>query len=368
MQNFTKITLPVCPDISVLKFLSKYFPGPMLFLQKHWYQLTWLSLLLLPLSVLFCLLTFIRKKFYRYGFFQKINIDIPVIIIGNISVGGTGKTPLVIWMAKLLQSNNYRPGIVSRGYGKRSGHNSSLVQDHSLATEVGDEPVIIYQHCKCPVIVDADRAHGASKLVSEHQCDIIISDDGLQHYRLERNVEVCVIDGVRGNGNGFCLPAGPLREPASRLKTVDAVIVNKPVNEPVKCFEYKNKYEMQIQESGLVNVYDSHNKKDVASFQGKTVHAVAGIGNPEQFFKYLENLGMQVIRHSFPDHYCYQVDDLLFADHPIVMTEKDAVKLWHNKEHIIPKKDQYWYLPVSVNVEQSFEEFILKKIEEKNHG
>ncbi len=344
----------------------------MLFLQKHWYQLTWLSLVLFPLSILFCLISLIRKNFYRYGIFKKISIKVPVIIIGNISVGGTGKTPLVIWLAKFLQSKNYRPGVISRGYGKNSSHNSSMVLDYSLANDVGDEPVIIYRHSKCPVIVDADRVRGVSKLVTEHQCDIIISDDGLQHYRLDRDVEVCVIDGVRGNGNGFCLPAGPLREPVSRLNSIDAIIINKPVNNHGKPFkfdnEYKNTYEMQLQESGLVNVYDSSKKKETSSFQGKTVHAVAGIGNPEQFFKYLENLGMQVIRHPFPDHYNYRGDDLLFTDHPTVMTEKDAVKLWHNKEHIIPKKDQYWYLPVSVNVEQSFEEFILKKIEEKNHG
>ncbi|MFV1992490.1 MAG: tetraacyldisaccharide 4'-kinase [Acidiferrobacterales bacterium] len=344
----------------------------MLFLQKHWYQLTWLSLVLFPLSILFCFFSLVRKKFYQYGFFKKININTPIIIIGNISVGGTGKTPLVIWLAKFLQSKNYQPGVISRGYGKNSSHNSSLVLADSLATEVGDEPVIIYQHCKCPVIVDADRVRGVNKLVAEHQCDIIISDDGLQHYRLERDVEVCVIDGVRGNGNGFCLPAGPLREPVSRLNSIDAIIVNKPVNNPAKPFKfdhkYKNTYEMSLQESGLVNVYDSSEKKDASSFQGETVHAVAGIGNPEQFFKHLENLGMQVIRHPFPDHYNYQADDLLFTDYPTVMTEKDAVKLWHNNENMAPKMDQYWYLSVSVNVEQSFEEFILKKIEEKNYG
>ncbi len=340
----------------------------MLFLQKHWYQLTWLSLALFPLSILFCLLSYVRKKIYQYGIFKKTNINVPVIIVGNISVGGTGKTPLVIWLAKLLQSKNYRPGVISRGYGKKSSHNSSLVLDHSLAAEVGDEPVIIYQHCKCPVIVDADRVRGASKLVAEHQCDIIISDDGLQHYRLVRDMEVCVIDGVRGNGNGFCLPAGPLREPVSRLKTVDAVIINKPINKPARQFRYENKYEMQLQESGLINVYNNNTKKETSSFQGKTVHGVAGIGNPEQFFKFLENLGMQVIRHPFPDHYDYQADDLLFTDHPIIMTEKDAVKLWHNHEYSVLKKDQCWYLSVSVNVEQSFEKFILKKIEEKDHG
>lgn len=336
----------------------------MLYLKKHWQKFTWLSLLLLPLSLLYCSISFFRKLFYRLGIFSTVNIGVPVIVIGNISVGGTGKTPLVIWLVKLLQKHNFKPGVVTRGYGRKSGTQSFVIQAHNTVLETGDEPAIIYQNCHCPVVVDVDRARGAAKLVTELQCDIVISDDGLQHYRLGRDMEIGVIDGTRGHGNRLCLPAGPLREPVKRLREADAVVIN---NQPMQ-YSHKNKFDMRLQTEKLVNVFDREHKEAADYFNSKTVHAVAGIGNPDQFFEKLSTLGMNVLPHPFPDHYHYNAQDITFDDHPVVMTEKDAVKLRGNRDINVNKKNNYWYLPVAAKLPRDFEQFILKTTKEKALG
>lgn len=336
----------------------------MRYLKKHWRQITWLSFLLLPLSLIYYFTSLLRSALFKWGIFTKIKINAPVIIIGNISVGGTGKTPLVIWLVKLLQKNNFKPGVVTRGYGRKKGVQTLVIQAHNTVSETGDEPAIIYQNCKCPVVVDADRARGAHKLVTEYQCNIVISDDGLQHYKLERDVEIAVVDGTRGHGNGLCLPAGPLREPVTRLHSVDAVVVNNPSVH----FGHKNEFKMTLEANDPVNVFDRNQSRELNYFNGKTVHALAGIGNPEHFFEKLSALGMKLIQHTFPDHYHYRTRDVTFAKYPVMMTEKDAVKLWSNKEINISDESQYWYLPVSANLPQEFEHFILNRIKEKALG
>jgi tetraacyldisaccharide 4'-kinase len=336
----------------------------MQYLNIHWRQFTWLSFLLLPVSMIYYFISSLRRVLYKLGIFKKVKVNAPVIIVGNISVGGTGKTPLVIWLVKLLQKNNFRPGVVSRGYGRKKGGGAFVVKAGNTALETGDEPALIYKNCQCPVVVDADRPRGAQMLVTDYDCNIIISDDGLQHYKLARELEIAVIDGVRGHGNRLCLPAGPLREPASRLNKVDAVVVNNPS----VVFGHKHEYKMTLVANDFINVFDRSQARDKSYFNDKTVNAVAGIGNPEQFFDKLNALGMNVIKHPFPDHYNYCTDDITFSEYPVIMTEKDAVKLWNNESIKVADKSQYWYLPVTANLSSEFELFVINMIKEKVYG
>lgn len=337
----------------------------MQYLNKHWQQVTWLSVLLMPLSLVYYLVSIIRVFLYRSKLLASIKINSPVVVVGNISVGGTGKTPLVIWLVKLLQQNNYSPGVITRGYGRLNKHAQSyVITNESTVDDTGDEPAIIYKNCQCPVVIDEDRSRGALKLVSELKCDVIISDDGLQHYKLNRDIEIAVVDGVRKNGNGFCLPAGPLRELKSRLQSVDAVIVNNAADMP----GYKNEFKMNLESNDLINVFENERSLNIESFKNSKVHAVAGIGNPDQFFDKLASLGLEVIPHSFPDHYNYNSTDITYSEFPVIMTEKDAVKLWSNKTINITDKQRYWYLPVSAKLPADLEKLILNQIKEKTLG
>ena len=207
---------------------------PQLALQRLWYQRSPWILLLLPLSGLFCLLVWLRRKGYALGVFPSYALDVPVLVVGNITVGGTGKTPLVAWIAEYLQTLGYQPGIVSRGYGGKAQHWPQQVRPDSDPVMVGDEAVLLARQCHCPMAVGPDRVATAQSLVEHHQVDIVISDDGLQHYALRRDVEIAVIDGVRRFGTGYCLPAGPLRESMARLKQVDLLVAN-GWNTPCTC-------------------------------------------------------------------------------------------------------------------------------------
>lgn len=286
-------------------------------LTASWYQKSPLRWLLSPLSGLFRLITGARRFAFRRDWLKSQQLPVPVIIVGNITVGGSGKTPLVLWLAQTLKQQGWRPGIISRGYGGHASVYPLTVTDHIRAEQCGDEPKLLALRSHCPVVVAPDRVAAGRQLLAEFDCNVIISDDGLQHYRLQRDLELVVVDARRQFGNGFCLPAGPLREPKSRLNDVDFVIWHGEITAD---------WTMYLQLCDAVNLLDQ-TRRPLTEWHGKTVHAVAGIGDPSRFFRQLQNAGLQVIEHAFTDHHHYTAADLQFGDTlPVLMTEKDAVK------------------------------------------
>lgn len=286
---------------------------------KIWQKKNFLAYLLWPLSFIYRIFIFLRRKFYQFHFLKINYLSIPVIVVGNITIGGTGKTPVVIALAVFLKEKGWRPGIISRGYGGNTKHFPCLVHQNSNAREVGDEPILIARHTVCPTMIDPDRCRGAKSLLKRSNCNIVISDDGLQHLSLGRDIEIVVVDGERRFGNNFCLPAGPLREPVSRLNSVDFVIS--------KEIPQTNEFKLCLIPDYFYQLIQTKNKQSKEFFLGKKVHAVAGIGNPDQFFKTLRKLGLNIIEHPFPDHYLFKPRDFNYGDDAIViMTEKDAVK------------------------------------------
>ena len=245
-----------------------------------------------------------------------------IIVVGNITVGGSGKTPLVVRLCQMLAQVGLSPGVVSRGYGRKK-EDLRLVSPASDPATVGDEPLLIARRVNAPVMVAADRCAAARALLKKN-VNVIISDDGLQHYRLPRDIEICVVDGARGFGNGLGLPAGPLREPVKRLSSVDHVIVNGESN----CLPAEIEAQHMQLVPGMLRSLGDDLAWRLAQFKGCKVNAVAGIGNPQQFFTLLENHGITTIGHTFPDHHNFSEDDFagMNKDLPIVMTEKDAVK------------------------------------------
>ena len=302
-------------------------------LDEYWYNQNPVAWVLWPLSLVFCLIVSLRKFFYKINLFKTPAVPVPVVIVGNISVGGTGKTPLLIALCKHLQALGFRPGIISRGYGGQATSWPQIVTSDSQPLLVGDEPVLISRRTDCPVVVGPDRISDIEQLLSRNKCNIILSDDGLQHYRLDRDIEIAVIDAERLTGNGFCLPAGPLREPLRRLKTVDMVVYNGGSAQALT---------FSLEHGQLLSVSNDAESLMLESLKNKSVHAIAGIGHPDRFFSLLASYGLDIIKHRFPDHYSYTIDDLSFNDElPILMTEKDAVKC---KSFNITNS---WYLPVS---------------------
>jgi tetraacyldisaccharide 4'-kinase len=325
-------------------------------LQRQWYSLNLWHVFLLPFSFLFLLLSSIRRFAYGLGLFKTMSLPVPVIVVGNISVGGTGKTPLILWLAEFLTEQGYRPGIISRGYASRAKQPQSV----TLATDptlVGDEAVLLAQRLKCPVWVGADRvAVARALLISRPDCNVILSDDGLQHYRLARDIEVAVVDGVRRFGNGFVLPAGPLRESQQRLESVDAIVLN---GGEVRA----NEYAMSLQGRTFCNLRDLEVFADADDFSDQNCHAVAGIGHPPRFFSHLRGLGLNVVEHAFADHHAYTPQDLQFNDGAaILMTEKDAVKC----RPFAPVNS--WSLRVDAKLDAAFGEKILERLRELKNG
>ncbi|MDR3416499.1 MAG: tetraacyldisaccharide 4'-kinase [Nevskia sp.] len=251
-----------------------------------------------------------------------VRLPVPVIVVGNLTVGGTGKTPFVLWLVQLLRAQGWRPGVISRGYG---GHAPSYPLRVGAATDAawaGDEPALIARRLGVPVAVAPDRVAAARLLLDGGEADILISDDGLQHYRLARDLEICVVDGSRGLGNGALLPAGPLREPPQRLDRVQLLVVNGGGwrRDGVPALD------MRLELSEAVAL-EAGERRPLAAFAGQRVHAVAGIGNPQRFFDALRGAGIEVVPHPFPDHHRYVAADLDFEPAlPLLMTEKDAVK------------------------------------------
>ncbi len=290
--------------------------------------------LLSPFSAVFRLLSAGRRWAYRRGWLRVQRLPVPIIVIGNLTVGGTGKTPLTAAVAQLVAAWGYRPGIVTRGYGGQPSAAPCEVKVSSDPHQVGDEPVLLAQYC--PVVVDARRPRGARQLI-ELGCDVILADDGLQHYALGRDIEVVVIDAERRFGNGYCLPAGPLREPPSRLNTVDFIVANGQGR--------SGEYTMQVHTPRVVALLDAQRAQPLDAWRGQTVHAVAGIGHPERFFQRLRAAGLQVMAHAFADHHRFRRQDLEFADdHAILMTEKDAVKCRPFATH------RHWMVPLEVEL------------------
>jgi tetraacyldisaccharide 4'-kinase len=323
---------------------------------RFWYRIRPAHLILVPLSLLFGLVVAVRRALYAAGWIRSERLPVPVVVVGNITVGGTGKTPLVLWLAKTMRAAGYHPGIVTRGYG--GNESVQEVGGDADPAQAGDEPVLLAQHSGCPVWAGRKRACAGRALLRQHpDVDVIITDDGLQHYRLARDVEVAVVDGERRFGNRLLLPAGPLREPLRRLQSVDAVAVNGGSTDRLP-----HAFGMRLRGELLVNLADRRRARLPREFSGMNVHALAGIGNPQRFFGSLVELGVEFAPHVFPDHYAFRPDDLEFpgAD-AVLMTEKDAVKCaTFAREH-------WWFLPVEADVDPALGQLILNRLE-ASHG
>jgi tetraacyldisaccharide 4'-kinase len=319
-------------------------------IEQQWVRISPWHLLLLPLSWLFYLLSTSRRLCYRLGIPKSYHTQVPTIVIGNITVGGTGKTPLVIWLADQLKRAGFTPGIISRGYGVNN-HQSIEVTSDSLPGEVGDEPVLLTRRTGCSVFVNIDRVAAAKSLLQAYPaCDVIISDDGLQHYRMQRDIELVVVDAARGFGNQMLLPAGPLREPVSRLKQVDAVIYNGKSTDLAG-------FEMNLQATSIRRVDDPRIEASLDVLANVPIKAVAAIGNPKRFFQQLRELQLVIEEHIFPDHHAYRLEDLAFTgDAVVLMTEKDAVKC------AAFAKQNWWYLPVDAVVDKALADYIVQKL------
>ena len=304
---------------------------------------------LAPLSLPYTGVVRVRRALFRRGFRLSHRVGVPVVVVGNIAVGGTGKTPLVVWLAHRLREHGFRPGVICSGYRGSARAWPRHVAADSDPAEVGDEAVLLARRTGGPVVADPDRVQAARYLVQEHRCDIVVADDGLQHYRLARDIEIAVLDGQRRHGTGWCLPAGPLREPVSRLESVDLVVT--------KGRGRDGEYRMELAGRTLRLAADDSVTIDPAELSSSAVHAVAGIGNPCSFFQGLRDLGLQVIPRAFPDHHPFSADDIEFRDErPVIMTEKDAVKCrgFATARH--------WYLPVDAEVEPALEPALIARL------
>lgn len=283
---------------------------------------------------------------------------VPVIVVGNITVGGTGKTPLVSWLVEFLRQAGYRPGIVSRGYKAKPPQFPWSVSPDDDPAVAGDEPLMLARRCNCPLVIDPKRVAAAKHLLATTDCDLIISDDGLQHHALGRNIELVVLDGARGLGNGHCLPAGPLREPAVRLDSVDFVISN---GEPANALP-RHDFTMQLEPCRFHRMDGSLLPLDHYHYQDQPVHAVAGIGNPQRFFNTLTAMGIEPVPHVFADHHAYTAEELQFEPPlPLLTTEKDAVK-WQQ----LALNDAAW-LEIAAQLPDAFGEALLVKLKRLTH-
>ena len=331
----------------------------MSFLERAWHKRAGWLILLWPVSVLFQVLTKIRRA-TQQSKARPAYLTAPVIVIGNISLGGTGKTPLLITLSQELQKQCFKPGIISRGYGGDAPSYPLAVDGDSDVRESGDEAFLIAESTGCPVYVDPDRSAALHALLLHEDVDVVLSDDGLQHYKLYRDLEVVVVDGQRLFSNGFCMPAGPLRESMSRLNEVQHIVVN---GEPVREIpQLERASTMQLEPRSLVNMVSGEKRVfSAAPFNmGNKLQAVSALGNPQRFYALLERLPYQVETFSFPDHHSFTAADFeqqgIDVHQPVVMTEKDAVKCRQFA------KNNFWYLSVEVNLESQFVERLIEDI------
>jgi len=318
------------------------------FLNRVWYGASRWYVVLLPLSWLFALLMSLRRALYRSGVLRSVDAGVPVVVVGNIASGGTGKTPVAIWLATCLKDRGFRPGIASRGYGGAVGRAPLRVVDDSDPGTVGDEPLLMARRAVCPVVVHPDRVAAAAMLI-RMGCDVIVADDGLQHYRLKRQFEIAVVDGARGFGNGRLLPAGPLREPVLRLHSVDLVMLQGGDAGTFDRSVTGSATRFELSASGVHDL-QGRRTESLETFRGRSVHAVAGIGNPQRFFRLLESNGIKVVPHAYPDHAALSRNALEFGDGlDVLMTEKDAVKMRG------PNPPNWWYVAVDLTLGESGE-------------
>lgn len=322
-------------------------------IERIWSGKSWFYILLLPFSWLYGAITLLRRFAYQKGWFASWKAPVPVVIVGNLTAGGNGKTPVVIWLVEQLIQQGFKPGVVSRGYGGKSDHYPLLLTSETLPSMAGDEPVLIHHRTGAPVAVAPNRRDAVKALLAQYELDVIITDDGLQHYALQRNYEIVVIDGQRRFGNGWWLPAGPMRERAGRLNSVDAIIVNGGVSQG-------DEIGMSLEGDIAVNLKTGE-KKPVQ--QIKKAVAIAGIGHPPRFFNSLHTKGIELITtKAFSDHSDYSAQELqdLTPDlDPLIMTEKDAVKCQHFAQ------DNWWYLPVSAKLNS---QSVLKQVSNLIYG
>ena|SRR5688572_16717296 len=341
-------------------------------LQSEWERRGGGALVFGPLAILFWAGVKLRRWLYRVGVLPRWLPPVPTIVVGNITVGGTGKTPLALAILELLQRRGYNPGVIARGYGRvppREHDPRGVVRVYpDIATPelFGDEPVLIARRSRVPVYISPDRPAAARALLEAHpEVDVIVSDDGLQHYALGRHVEIAVVDGDRKFGNGLPLPSGPLREPVSRLATVDAVVVNGGAGERIDTPAPRT-FAMHLASerfSRLVANQEVAPPEFALMARGRNVVAVAGIGNPDRFFEHLAALGVAAQRRAFPDHHHYQPADLkLPGAEIIVMTEKDAVKCAAFAD------GRMWFLRVEASLPAEFDDFLLQRIDQARHG
>jgi tetraacyldisaccharide 4'-kinase len=320
-----------------------------------WYRSTAWYYLLLPISWIYCAIVMLRRALYTRGIISSHKVDCRVIVVGNLVVGGGGKTPSVIAMANLLTGAGYRVGVLCRGYRGRADRWPQSVTPASSPNLVGDEAVMVAERTAIPVVAGPDRVAAARLLLSRHHCDVLILDDGLQHYALRRDIEISVADATRGYGNRHCLPAGPLREPLSRLAEIDAVIsVDGEMPESTAI--------VRRHPGDARNLSNPENTRKLAEFAGQQVHAVAGIANPESFFNLLKSAGLNVSTHAFADHHAFTLADLDFDDQtPVLMTEKDAVKCRSFAQA------NWWYIPLELGFDNDFETWLLNAVDKPEH-
>ncbi len=332
-------------------------------IEKVWFQqhpAKWLLVpLLLPLSFLFWLLSCIRRIAFQFGLKETITLSKPVIVVGNIGVGGNGKTPIVIHLVNLLRSMGFTPGVISRGYGGKAPHYPYLLNQQSTADLAGDEPILISQRCNVPVAVGSDRI-ASGKLLIKQGCDIIISDDGLQHYRLGRSLELVIVDGKRLFGNGLLLPAGPLREGTWRLDSSDLVIYNGGESMYDEHDKQITRLAMHLAATEVCHI-SSGKKMNVSDFlqQYSSINAVAGIGDPQRFFNTLTSLQFTIVQQqAYVDHHHFTLDDFnQFSDNiALLMTEKDAVKCREFAQ------EHWWYLPVDAKLSEQAQQILQAKV------
>ncbi len=333
------------------------------FFMKAWSTRGVIAFALWPLSKLFGLILNFRFGLLVMGYRQQVKLDVPVIIVGNIFIGGTGKTPMVIYLVEQLRRAGWTPGVISRGYGVKVEQVQEVTFD-SLAADVGDEPLLIVQRTSCPMMVGRRRVESAQRLLLQHpEVDVIISDDGLQHYALARDVEILMFD-QRGIGNGFLLPAGPLREPARRRR--DFTVLNsaqsntlKGIGEPI--------FDMQLQIGDLINLQQPELHQPISTLYGKRILAAAGIGNPQRFFDMLSAQGLKFTALPLPDHFSFAPELFRHEDAEIILiTEKDAVKCRQIAD--LREDPRIWLVPVTAELDVSFKNQLLKMISEKKHG
>ncbi len=328
----------------------------MSFLEKAWHKKAGWLVLLWPVSALFRFIAKLRRMLQQPKT-RPAYLKVPLLVIGNITLGGTGKTPLVITLAKELQKQGFKPGVISRGFGGNAPSYPLAVDGDTNVAESGDEAFLIAEKTGCPVYVDPDRCAALQALLEVEDVDVVLSDDGLQHYKLYRDLEIVVVDGQRLFSNGFCLPAGPLREPVNRLREVAHVVVNGKAVEDLP--QLIGASAMSLEPRSLVNLISGEKRPfGGAPFNmGNTVQAVSALGNPQRFYDLLERLPYQVQTFSFPDHHNFSAVDFeqqgIDEHQPVVMTEKDAVKCRKFA------KNNFWYLSVEVNLESQFVERIV---------